>query len=163
MREGNCKKFLPGLSTLNIPSTEQEPVDFCIMYTVWDKIVSDFHIQQKSTVWVSKSNKDTFTWHSESNLKFFLPTCVPCCSCALLAELQGSVRQLERAALGPQQGHPYGHQRGGGQAARHPADLSSGLQHTLLAADCQWPGHLPTHHQHIPGSLLSFDLSKSVL
>lgn len=69
-------------------------------------------------------------------LSSFDPPVFPPRSCALLAQLQGSVRQLERAALGPQQRHPYGHQRGGGQAARHPTDLSPGLQHSLPATDC---------------------------
>lgn len=77
--------------------------------------------------------------------------CLLSCSRALLAELQGGVRQLERAALGPQQGHPHGHQGGGGQAARHPADVRPGLQHPLPAADRQRPGHLPPHHQHVSG------------
>lgn len=103
---------------------------------------------------------DSFPWHSGCHFDvclFFFPpllALLPTCSCALLAELQGSVRQLERAAPGPQQGHPYGHQRGGGEVARHPADVSTGLQHPLSAADRQRPGHLPSHHQRVPGNLL---------
>lgn len=77
--------------------------------------------------------------------------CLLSCSRALLAELQGGVRQLERAAPGPQQGHPHGHQGGGGQAARHPADVRPGLQHPLPAADRQRPGHLSPHYQHVSG------------
>lgn len=68
------------------------------------------------------------------------------CSCTLLAELQGGLRQLERAASGIEQRHPHGHQGGGGQAAGHPADLSPGLQHPVLTAHRQRPWNLFAHH-----------------
>lgn len=49
---------------------------------------------------------DLFPLHIWGNLMLFM--LFPTRSCAVLAELQGCLWQLEWAALGPQQGYPYG-------------------------------------------------------
>lgn len=49
---------------------------------------------------------DLFLSHIWGNLMLFM--LFPTRSCAVLAELQGCLWQLEWAALGPQQGYPYG-------------------------------------------------------